>query len=203
MAYIRCTKASGGSNGVYVGTTAPSSSLGQNGEYYYQRIIHSDTGTDNWDISGSGASISGYKFTTAEACSVVGLRVYNRGASRQVTAGLYESDGTVIEEITATVGSKWTSLMFNSPHQLTSDTTYLSIADWGETGHSVYSPTYFMMTDNRIDAASLKGIYGSITGTVDNQNIYGCDILLSSNSGDYYEVTDQYYKVNNTWAKIG
>lgn len=188
---------------IYFGNTTPDSERGNDGDYYYRRVKDPAVGVPYWDNrQNSNTSISGYRFTTTEECVVVGVRVYNRGNARTVTAGIYESNGTAIEEVTAEASANgWTTLMFEHSHALQDATTYFSLANWGESGHAVYRSTYTIATDSRI--TSLVGAYDSTSNpSIDNSNVYGCDLLLENPNGDYYIITDQYVKEDDAWVRI-
>lgn len=201
--YSQVTVNVGGTEGIIFGTTAPDASQGNDGDYYYRRVKEPVVGVGYWDNKqNSSTSISGYRFTTTENCVVVGVRVYNRGSARTVTAGIYESNGTAIEEVTAEASANgWTTLMFEHSHTLQDATTYYSLANWGETGHTVYRSTYTIATDARI--TSLVGAYDSTSNpSIDNSNVYGCDLLLENPSGDYYIITEQYVKEDGAWVRL-
>lgn len=119
----------------------------------------------------------------------------------QGTVGLYESDGTVIEEVITTMnGNSWTQVLFNTPHQLLNGTTYLIMANFGSSGHAVYlDRAYISNQDPRING--LYGHYGSIPGTKDTSNIYSCNILLDDASGNLI-ITNQYIKESGVWNEI-
>lgn len=189
---------------IYFDDVGPVASLGEDGDYYYTRLKEPSVCVPYWDNrQSSNTSISGYEFVTAAECDAVGLRVFNRSSSRTVTAGLYDENGTVIEEVTGEAESNtWTTLLFTTRRRLQSGTKYLSIANWGETGHAVYRSTYTIATDSRIVNTSLKGRYNSVPGTVDNDNIYGCDVLLDTAGESYYLIKEQYVKEDGAWVKI-
>lgn len=186
--------------GIIIGENSPTPSQGVDGDYYYKRIIAPDYGIDGFGANSSSTTVSGTGFTIAnQNINIVGLRAYNRGSSATATIGLYTSNGSLIDSFNVELSNGWNELYFDSPIELMANTSYYVIVSWSSSGHVIYTPINSITKDSRI--SSVYGTYGGIPGTIDNTNIYGCDILIESSTG-YYKIVEQYIKANNNWQQL-
>ena len=185
---------SGGSSGVYVGTDAPTSSIGSNGDYYYRRARF-PYGYQNAPTSGSSTSQSGYEFTANSNISVVGLRGYVRSS---VTGSLMlgDSSGNILKQVNdiAFSANDWTEVTFDSPVQLTSGSNYIVMIAASALAYQYASGATFASTITYV-----RGRYGGMPGSTDAGILYGADIIVDS---DVFYVTEQYRKESGAWEKI-
>lgn len=192
----------GGSSGVYVGTTSPDSSLGNNGDYYYLRegrLIYSQGCVESTTTT-TNQSQAGYEFTANENCYVVGLFGKLRNAG---VANLYLCDinGRILAEIDGVnMTGDWVYAQLQNPVAIESGTNYICLIK-RVSGEQIQYTQGTHSTDSRI--TYVRGRYGtSFPGSQESGSRYSADVALASNLYEIYYVMSQYYKESGTWEQI-
>ena len=205
---------SGGSSGVYVGTTDPDSSIGSNGDYYYKRqtiynvlgIIDDSQTTNRF----TGQNKCGYTFVANENVPIYGFRLFHApvssGASVNYHFYLYDSNGQLIgeaiseEPITNASGKGWKEHVINMPITLEANEQYTITVETSSPVVGYLQPTggvNLMPHDSRFTL--LNGVYGQ-NNTIDSSTIYMADLITFAEA--YYKVVNEFYKSNGQWTEL-
>lgn len=196
-------------SGMYTDTKfSPPSSLGSDGDYYYQR--------DNWQrsfqsvnasatIEGSNTLAYGIEFTVTEPLTVKSLFVMtkeNRTGKLQI--------GTTSEILAETESvtfpaNEWTEVQLQSPIQLTTGTNYVVKAavdttySYGRIAYVWHSPesvTY----DSRF--SYVRARYGTTwPGTSETPNRVFVGVTFMDSDG-LFRIHKQFYKTSGSWSEI-
>lgn len=196
-------QSSGGSSGVYVGTTDPDSSIGLNGDYYYKRSMQLDA-VQNKDsltgLSGSQTRVYGIEFYVICDCTITKLR----GLTTEARPGKMRIGTTsdiLAEKECSFEANKWTEVTLDTPISLIANTNYIVqvaieiSSGAGKIGYtnSVSSITY----SNKVKY--VRSRYGDFPGNSEQNSGIMVDFTLEM---PFYVVKTQYHKENGTWVQI-
>ena len=188
----------GNSSDSRFGTTAPTSDIGSDGEYYYIRNPQSGN-AHSYEMTGaSGQNKAGWEFYTDTNVDIVGFR----GKARSSTTGtllIMTLDGTIVAQannVQFTAGT-WITVSLDIPVTLTANTHYVAQIRPDSGGVYYAQPARASAFASGINYVT--GRYGGSPGNAESGVAYSVDILFSTG---YNVITDQYYKENGAWTKI-
>lgn len=196
-------------DGVYFGENRPpESSLGVNGEYYYQRdksFRSIKSFTDN--LGGSRAVAFGIEFTVSQNTTVThlcGRAMENRTGKLQI--GTTSEILAEIENVSFPAG-EWVEKELSAPIQLVPDVHYVvrAVVDSTfETGALAYARSAAYVTYERI-VTNIQGRYSNDRSVwpgpaEPNSGCLTCFKYLSSDG--LYRISSQFYKSSGAWSEI-
>lgn len=191
----------GGAGGVYVGTTPPDSSLGSNGEYYYQRSDEVRWLKSINDAFTSTQQNYGNEIKINSECTIIGIAArLNATKTGSLVIGDDTSIIETIDNVSFTNG-EWVEAMLTTPIHASQNDVIIVKFSLPTSGGIAYTqstnPADFVV--NTSVAEYVRGRYTSdYPGSSDNAKLpIG---IITKN--DYYTVTTQYYKVNGVWTII-
>ena len=189
--------------GIYTGTTAPASTLGKNGDYYYQRGAGLDALIlKNGTNYGRSSNIwLGFDFTIANPITITKIKtrlvnptsiIYRIGTSNEL---LYESD-----TIEGLAGEN--EITLPEPVQLSVNVTYTAYVILGTNNGCYYAIQNVIGTGKGI--VFNNGRYGeNPSGTrpqnADTSNTYAVDFEYET--GDAY-IKSEYRKKSGSWVEL-
>ena len=196
-------------DGIYFGSNRPpESSLGVNGEYYYQRDKSFRSIKSFSDVAGGSSSkASGIEFTVSQNTTIThlcGLTTENRTGKLQI--GTTSEILAEIENVTFPAG-EWVEIELDSPIQLVPNIHYVvrAIADSiFSTGGIAYARSAAYVTYSEI-VTNVQGRYSNDAsvwpGTADQNS--GCLVCVRYLSSDgLYKINSQFYKSSGAWSEI-
>ena len=189
--------------GIYTGTTAPASTLGKNGDYYYQRSNALDALIlKNGTNYGRSSNLwLGFDFTIANPITITKIKtilsnptsiIYRIGTSNEL---LYESD-----TIEGLAGEN--EITLPEPVQLSANVTYTAYVVLGTNNGCYYAIQNVIGTGKGI--VFNNGRYGeNPSGTrpqnADTSNTYAVDFEYET--GDAY-IKSEYRKKSGSWVEL-
>ena len=199
------TPAAGGGGGTTIlnGSGAPTSAVGNVGDYYQDTTNHilygpkgsgsggygpeqNAMGATTPNHSGSGAYSLGTRYTVLTAGQIVGLRLYaSEGGTHVLT--LWNNAGTVrLAQATAAAGSGWLEARFATPVQVTANQQVVAAYDTA----GVYAETTGMPTSASTDLQIITGLYGTPGQfpTTTFSNNWFADLIYQAGSGAAWPV---------------
>ena len=189
----------GGAGGVLVGTDAPTSDLGENGNYYYKRNNNGYGVTAYGTLQGSGTTGYGNVYHAAVDLTIKGIRAM---CTQNKTGTISIGDLTQASETSGSLtftANQWTTYMLATPVTISAgDDFFIKVVVEGESGGSIAYSTN--VTFDTAKATFVKSYYGTTyPGTQDAAKTL-TDYIVDI---DYYLVDAQYLKTNNAWVQIG
>lgn len=184
----------GGDKNAYAKASAPTSSDGQNGDYWFE-LLAGGPGIESGSLTKkSTTSISGWEFTVTETVKAVGLRGFAR-SSGTGTLKLGTLSNVLVEKNVNLIENQWVSVALDEPITLTVGEHYLVMIY----GNSLsYEPASNVTFSNIV--SYVQGRWGSYPGTVDAGNVYGADVALDEIKP--WPMLAQYYKSNGAWSIV-
>lgn len=189
--------------GIYTGATAPASTLGKNGDYYYQRsnVLDALILRDDATYRQSLFTWIGFDFTTTKTITITKIKtrllnptsiIYRIGTSNEL---LYESD-----TIEGVAGEN--EITLPEPVQLSANVTYTVYVILGTNNGYYYSILNVIGTGKEI--IYNNGRYGeNPSGTrpqsADTSDTYAIDFEYET--GDTY-IKSEYRKKSGSWVQL-
>ena len=189
----------GGSSDSYFGITAPTSDIGNDGEYYY--IRNSGENGHSLEMTGSsGQTRAGWEFYPNEEISIIGFR----GKTQYTTTGallLATTDGTIVAQIDNVqfTANTWVEAYLQQPVTLSVGTNY--IVQIVSNSGGVYYSQSLQSSDFSEALTFVRGRYGGTPGTAEGGTAYSSDIIIRTDNVPE-KVRIQYYKENGSWVQI-
>jgi len=182
----------------YASTDPPTSSVGENGNYYFElNDLVTINGLQSEPSANASAATAGWEFTANENLIILGARAYAR-SSYTGTIKLANSTGTVLaEKSVSLVTNTWVSVMFDTPVTLTAGSNYI-IMLFGN------SSTLRYQTNPTVTSqiTYVRGRYGSLPGNSESGTAYSVDILIQGDQNPPYPLKTQYYKTGGVWVQV-
>jgi hypothetical protein len=186
----------GGSGNVIQGTTAPTSDIGENGNYYYEgAYTNSERGYTSDFPSSTSQTKAGWEFTPNGDITLIGLSgvLRNSGTGSLILADVTGNIIKQIDNVSFTANVE-TEALFDTPLQLISGNNYI-VQIWGSglsyrQSNKTFNPkiTY------------VQGRYGNLPGNTESGSVYSANILIG------YEIVfiaeHQYHKENGMWRQL-
>ena len=194
---------SGGTSGVYTGTTDPDSSIGSNGDYYYKRSNKFDAIQNRGSLStasGSQTFVYGIEFYVTNNCAITKLRGFTTEA-RTGKLRIGTTSNILAEKTCSFEANKWTEVTLDTPVSLTKNEHYIVQIEidrnftYGKIGYM--NSVIFINYSSIVRYVSSR--YGSFPGTVEQNSAVMVDFTIER---DNYIVVNQYRKENGTWVQI-
>lgn len=195
--------------GIYFGgNRPPESSLGVNGEYYYQRDKSLRAIKSFSDVvSGSTSIAFGIEFTVSQNTTVThlcGRTTENRTGKLQI--GTTSEILAEIENVSFPAG-EWVEKELDSPIQLVPDVHYVvrAVVDSAfSTGALAYARSAAYVTYSEV-VTNVQGRYSNNASVWpgDTDQNSGCLVCIKYlNSNDLYRINSQFYKSSGAWSEI-
>lgn len=193
----------GGPTDIIYGTSAPTADIGQNNDYYYQRIQNSFGIRKSGSWGSSTAVNSGIQFRPTEDITVVGLRGMTKTTK---TGGIrIGTTSTILATVSNVdfVADTPKEVMLDSPITLTAGTDYIVQLILGSGGGAAYTNNSNQIKDIVLDSRIqyIQARYGSsYPGNTESGSYVFSDIIMDE---DRYYIDAQYIKENGSWITIG
>ena len=196
--YAKKVGGGGGSGGknAYCGSSAPTSSDGENGDYWFE-LLSGGTGIKSGSLTGkANTGIAGWEFTASEAAKVIGLRAYAR-SSYTGTIKFGTLNGVLVEKSVDVVANQWASVSLDAPINLTPGEHYI-VMFFGTASTLSYNGASSLTFNSSI--AFVNGRYGGYPGSTESGNVYSADVVIEG--AKPWPFVAQYYKENGTWSLV-
>lgn len=191
----------GGSSGVYVGTTAPDSSIGSNGEYYYQRIREKVIFNEFTKDSTSSQKGYGYEFTSAKHCVLKNFRFRCDADGRDVkivigTTSEVEAESSYVQSVNGEF-----VLTDLAAFEVEANVNYVVKAVTENSSGLIIAYGKFSIADNTI--TRVRNVYGaSYPGSQESPKYNNYIAVIFDVEDTVYHVEKEYYKSNGQWSEI-
>lgn len=193
-------------SGMYTGIEAPPpASLGNDGDYYYQRtnLEHSIQSINESAITGSNSAAYGTQFSVTEAVtvkSVFAMTTENRTGKLQI--GTTSQILAETESVTFPA-NEWVEVPLASPIQLSTNTNYLVkvVIENSDTGRVAYVQNLTNLTYNSKVSFGVTYYGTSWPGTKD-YSAYVIVGITFMDSEELFRIHKQFHKASGTWSEI-
>lgn len=192
-------------SGMYTGTEAPPpSSLGSDGDYYYQRdnlrwsiqSVHSSIGGSNTQAYGNEFTVTG----PVTVQSLFAMTVEDRTGKLQI--GTTSQILAETESVTFPA-NKWVEVQLQSPIQLATGTNYVVKADINTSGYGRVGWVYNsagLTFDSKF--SYIRARYGKTwPGTAESINCVLVGFGYTESDG-LYRIKKQFHKSSGSWSEI-
>ena len=186
---------------IIYGTSEPSDSEGNNGDYYYLRTNSITAKGGNWQaLSPSSQVQAGWEFYPNSEVILKSLYVQPRAnISGYLLLGDTDGNRIVQTDSDSFTLNEWNEIVLDTTITLEANKHYIVQAVFNSSGGLNYANSSNITFSDLI--TYVQGRYGGFIGTTESGIAYSVDIGLKKSS-EYYLITKQYVKENGVWVRL-